>query len=189
VDNSGTPLADGALDSHYALGINPEGIVAGNPATVLTSTGAFPIPPWVGDGPLSAWIGLRNPDLAGAPGLYDYQTSFDLTGFDETTAILTGNWGADDSATISLNGVDTGQSVIGFAALQGFTISTGFHAGENTLDFIVTNGPNPETGTNPTGLRVEFTEATTATPEPASFVLFGLGLAGLGLWRNRRSAV
>ena len=67
-----------------------------------------------------------------------------------------------------------------------FTVTTGFLAGLNTLDFVVVN----LTGSaNPTGLRVTGLAGTfdiTAVPEAGSLGLFGIGLAGLSFAMRRR---
>jgi hypothetical protein len=53
---------------------------------------------------------------------------------------------------IRLNGTSTGITAGGFSGWSSFTITSGFVAGLNTLDFVVVNtGSSP----NPTGLRVE----------------------------------
>jgi hypothetical protein len=109
--------------------------------------------PWPGDGPKSKWIGPRSDELNGnAQGTYTYRTTFDLTGFNPATAVLTGQFAADNSAIIMLNGVAVGISGSGYSTFTPFAISSRFVAGVNTLDFVVTNNqPTP----NPTGLRVE----------------------------------
>jgi len=70
---------------------------------------------------------------------------------------LTGQWAADNGVSnILLNGLSTGYSGGDFNRWTSFTISSGFSAGLNTLDFIVNNGGGS------TGLRVEVTG--TASP-------------------------
>ena len=78
VDASGTPLPDGTIgDPHYSLVSVPS---LTTDIRVRTSAGGYPIPPYFGDDSLSAWIGPNNDVVInGRNGLYDYQTTFDLT--------------------------------------------------------------------------------------------------------------
>lgn len=182
VDAGGTPLPDGTIgDAHYSLIVVPGGTTT---IRVLTSAGGFPIGPWIGDNSTSAWIGPDNDtDADGPAGDYIYRTTFDLTGLIFGTASLSGLWSTDDGGVdILINGVSTGQTSGGFTAFSGFSINSGFIAGVNTLDFVVNNGGGP------TGLRVEVSGSATdisSTPEPASFVLFGAGFAGIFMLRRR----
>ncbi len=83
--------------------------------------------------------------------------TFDLTGLDPTTASISGTGSADDSAIIRLNGNATGQTFPAFNVLSTFSITSGFIAGVNTLDFVVSNGG---AGPNPTGLLVNSLSGT-----------------------------
>jgi hypothetical protein len=181
VDSSGIPLPDGTIgDSHYALVGVPSGTTT---LAVRTSAGGYPIPPWLGDDSLSAWIGPNGDQvLTGPTGNYDYQTTFDLTGLDPTTAVLNGLWASDDHGTdILINGVSTGFfNGGGFGSFDPFTITGGFVAGINTLDFLTNNI------TGPTSLRTEITGSASPSPEPSSLWLLGAGLLGLGSIRRRR---
>ncbi len=185
VDGTGTPLPDGTLgDPHYVLTGVPDNTSTTN-TIIRTSLGGFPIPPWIGDDGISAWIGPSNDSsLDGPAGLYDYQTTFDLTGLDPLTAFLTGQWAADNAGTdILINGVSTSNTAGGFDAWSPFTISSGFVSGVNTIDFLVSNGGGP------TGLRVELSgtaDALSGVPEPATFVMIGLGLVGFGVRSGRK---
>ncbi len=181
VDATGTPLANGTLDTHYSLVAGP---ILGAPRAA-DSTNGFPIPPWIGDDSISAWVGpVGDSQLDGPVATYDYQTTFSLTGFSAASASITGQWAADDAGLdILINGVSTGQvTTSAFTAFTAFTITSGFVAGLNTIDFIVSN-----TG-GPTGLRVEQTGTAdvSVVPEPAALALFGVGAAMLGLARRRR---
>ena len=176
VDTLGNPLPNGTVgDLPYVLTSVPGGTTD---LQVRTSAGGFPIGPWIGDDSLSAWIRPNNPGSNDPGGTFDYQTTFDLTGLNPATAVLIGQWATDDAGSdILINGVSTGQTAAGFTGWSSFTLSSGFIAGVNTLDFIVYNVPQV-TG-NPTGLRVEMS-GTAAVPEPSSlaqlFMQFGIVL-------------
>jgi hypothetical protein len=186
VNASGTPLPDSTVgDPHYALVSVPGGSTT---LLVRTAAGGYPIPPYIGNDSLSAWIGPNNDHILDGPvGHYDYQTTFDLTGFNPATASISGGWSTDNGGIrILLNGVDTGnaptsttQYGIGFAS---FSMTSGFLPGINTLDFIVNNDDGP------TALRVEMTGSADAsdTPEPASVTLLAFGIVGIAGYSRRR---
>jgi hypothetical protein len=151
VATGGSLLADGAIDPHYTITSSADLGFPGPSAFVINSSG-FPIPPWAVDGPISKWIGPQaNQSTGNAQGAYTYHTTFDLTGFNPATAVLAGQWAADNSAVMKLNGV-TMASEVGFTSLTPFSISSGFVSGVNSLDILVTNDPATP---NPTGLRLE----------------------------------
>lgn len=173
VDNTGVVIADGATDTHYTPS-----------STAVTSAGGFPVGPWLGDDALSTWISVGGHGSSPS-GPILYTTTFDLTGFDPTTASITGQWATDDGGTdIILNGVSTGQTSFGFSSWAPFSLPVGsaFVAGLNTLTFIADNSGGPG------GARVEMTGDATVAPEPGTMalgVMSGLGLLGL---RRRRHA-
>jgi hypothetical protein len=190
VDALGTPLPDGTIgDPHYTLVTVPAGRTTD--IRIRTSAGGYPIPPYIGDDSLSAWIGPNNdPQIDGPGGVYDYRTTFDLTGLVPSTASITGGWSTDNEGLeILINGVDTGnpgtpggQFESGFAP---FSIASGFAPGINTLDFLVNNDGGP------TALRVEMTgsaNASAVTPEPGAYALLGsLCLTSAVFLRRRRA--
>jgi hypothetical protein len=178
VDAAGIPLPDGTRpDPNYVLTAVPTGSMD---TLVRTSAGGYPIPPWIGDDPISTWIGPYNsPFLNGQLGLYHFRTTFDLTGLNPATAVLTGQWATDDIGDIWLNGaLMTGNSSLTWSTWYPILITTGFIDGVNTLDFVVNN-----TVLSYIGLRVEIS-GTADTPEPASLVLLAVGLAALTALRR-----
>ena len=182
VDNRHTTLGNYTAETHYVIVSTPDGSIPG--VRVATSANGFPIPPWLGDDSVSAWIGPNSDSaLDGATGQFDYRTTFDLTGFTASTAALSGQWSADNAGIdIKINGVSTSQTVASFNAFNSFAVTSGFISGLNTIDFFVRNDGGP------TGLRVE--GALTASPvsEPMSLAILGVSLAGTGLLRRLNRA-
>ena len=156
VDDSGGALGDGAIDSHYKIVVNPD---SASPDATVENSAAFPIVtgPWVANNAASKWIGPRF-DTAGAAGAvgvggdYVYRTTLDLAGFDPATVIVTGMWATDNEGSdIFINGQSTGQkNTTQFTALTPFTISSGFVAGVNSIEFKLNNS-----AVGYTGLRVD----------------------------------
>ena len=186
LSSTGAGLAWGAVDPNYTMTAGPAG--AGN-LLVVRNDGA-PFPPWVANvGTSVQWIAPQSDYRAGQSdpaGSYTFQTTFDLTGFYPSTAILTGEWASDNCSQIWLNGAYTGTEItpVGcLASMHPFTIASGFQAGINTLDFVVNNTDGP------TGLIVSLGGTANPIPEPATLTLLGFGLAGfwLLLRRNRKA--
>ncbi len=184
VDNSGDLLTVGAVDSHYSLMFSDD---------VLTPRAIIPHSAWVDDTQdFAQWINPaseQNPAGTArfAPGNYAYQLTLDLTGFDPSTAIISGQWATDNSASILLNGNATGitKPERGFESLDPFVLDFGFLSGVNTLTFLVNNAGSSN---NPTGLYVNMTSDISATvvPEPSTLALLGFG--SLGVWFAGRRA-
>ena len=164
----GSALAAGASDPHYSLVSNPSGST--ETAVATQRNGA-----WVASSAGSGWI---SPGASGnsswASGSYTYETSIDLTGYNASTALLTGTLAADDSVAIYLNHSATAAFIAtnGFASTASFSVS-GFQGGVNVIDFVVVNQSGPS------GLLVNGTftaqPVTIAAPEPASFILVAGG--------------
>jgi hypothetical protein len=156
VDDSGVALADAAIDSHYRIVVNPD---SASPDAIVENSGAFPIVagPWVANNGGSKWVGPRfdttgAAGAVGAGGDYVYRYVFDLAGFDPSTAVVTGLWATDNAGSdISINGQSTGQpNTTQFTSYTPFTISSGFVAGPNVIEFKLNNS-----AVGYTGLRVD----------------------------------
>jgi hypothetical protein len=158
VSDTGLPLADDAVELHYSYG---PGSAVTNTPFVITAGGGYPIGPWLGDDPLSAWIAPSEdsvgPNAANGSPNYAYQLSLDLTGLNPATAVIEGLWSTDDKGIdILINGISTGQSnTLGFVSWTSFQVTNGFTAGTNVLTFLVNNGVGQTAPSGPTGLRVE----------------------------------
>jgi hypothetical protein len=183
VDAGGTPLTAGDADSHYSLISAPATV----PLTALSTTRNAA---WTANTSTATWISPGSSGGTSWPiGDYDYRTTFSLAGLDPSTAELSGDWTSDNNACISLNGVTTAicSSFGGFGSAASFAILTGFQAGTNTLDFIVTNGGGP-TGVFVDSLVGTASPVSSETPEPSSILLFGTGALGLAGLLRRRAA-
>jgi uncharacterized protein (TIGR03437 family) len=155
----GILAADGSIDSHYALIGSADSLFPGPNALV-----GIPGFNWITNAasPVSKWISPRADGGNNSVGNYTYRTTFDLTGLNPATALITGRYAVDNSGLIKLNDnqVQPAVSDPGFLNWNAFTINSGFVAGVNTLDFVVTNTDCGSCSSNPTGLRVEFTSAS-----------------------------
>ncbi|MEM9352151.1 MAG: choice-of-anchor Q domain-containing protein [Planctomycetota bacterium] len=139
VDTQGSLLGDSVDDPHYTIQSQPAG---GSLTDATVPADGFPIPPWLPNEPDSRWIGPSAVDAVGPAGEYVYRTTFDLSGLDFANLgfEITGRWASDNTGSdIQINGVSTGQTNLDFTAFSPFTVSTGFVAGVNTLDFVVQN--------------------------------------------------
>ena len=172
VDDSGVSLSLGANEQHYQVAAGSPGIFT----PVVTSHGAY-----IANSASSSWI-----SLPGGHSSATYQTTFDLTGYDVSSASLDLNIAVDNSITdVLINGVSTGFSIAyGYPAFQSWhnlAISSNFLAGVNTLQFLAVNSGGPG------AFRVEASGDAAAVAEPGTVALFGLGLMGLAMTRKRKA--
>jgi hypothetical protein len=185
VDDSGNLLLAGQTDPHWTISSSPIGAV---PALVTANLDQN----WVANTVSSQWINANGIGQGPAPaGLYIYTLTFSLNQLDPSTAQITGGWASDNSSEIFLNGIDTGFSntAQGFRAFGQFSITNDFVAGENELQFDVTQDPDAPGGNgvgNPEGLQVNILSATAQpVPEPAPLSLFALSLLAPYIKRKR----
>jgi len=175
VGDNRLPLGEDQTDPHYVW--IPNGpLISPLPAYAATSPGGFPIPPWLPDNRVSAWISQNQNTFIPGGTSFTYQTTFDLTGFNPASARITGRWAADNRGqTIILNGTAvTAPAPSSFDAWASFNISSGFVPGMNRLQFVIFNDPDlaqPQLQ-NPGGVRVELAgtadlECTFAHPRPS----------------------
>jgi hypothetical protein len=187
VDDNGIVLAPGTSDPHWTITSVPGASSFVTPGAAVVQSNH---PAWIANDPVgtagSSFISVVPAGTTGIPGgQYTYETTFDLTGFDEKTFELAMRITADDSAEVFLNGNATGITHSGFGSFSDvFYLTDGFQAGLNNLSIVLTNG-----GDNPGGLRVELT-GFGQVPEPASMLVWGLmGAAFAGYtWRKRKAA-
>lgn len=170
VSDDGVALDDSTVDPHYRLSTNATDNAVAD-AVVHDST-IFPIVtgPWVANSATSKWIGPKPNTVDATGGDYAYVTTFDLTGFDPSTAVLLGSWATDNAGLdILLNGTSTGlQNTAQFGVLTPFTLTSGFVPGVNRLEFVLNNEANGYTALRVDRLRVgasrpTSTEAPTLT--------------------------
>jgi len=203
---SGLFLAPGVTDTHYTLTVNdlntgPSTIVPAGANSVESTNEGIPqgwpfLPGVYADDTLAQWIAPQA-DIVGIQGtgldsFFTYETTFDLTDFDLASVIITGHWTADNFlGQVKLNGNSIYSSssclsngAYAFQELGAFTISSGFQAGINTLDFNVTNSgcQNTPPRTNPTGLLVDISgsgilgSGQIDMPEPGTVFPVAIGL-------------
>lgn len=198
VDANGIAVTDNTPDPHWTL-VEPSP-VTGVPLAA-TSTGGFPIPPWLPDSIDSAWAGTLREDALG-PGSntnigvnadYHYQTTFSLAGLIPSTAAIAGRFAQDNFLVdVLVNGQSTGISdnVNSFTTWTNFAFDPAAIAnltpGDNTVTFIVRSA-QADGGDDYTSLRVEWlTRTADAIPEPGSGILALIGASAL-LGRRRRA--
>jgi len=150
----------------------------------------YPVGTWLANDAVSKWITptasqAQSLDPA-SNGTYTYTLTFDLTGYLAASAMFNARVAADNGVEVKLNN-NSITNAVGFSNWATFSASSGFVAGVNTLEFVVTN--YAQQSGNPTGLRVEFTDSNVnAVPEAETYAMMLGGLALLGVVARRRQS-
>ena len=102
-------------------------------------------PAYFADTASAAWVSPGSNGNAGAAGNYVYDLTVDLTGLDPASVTVTGVMGTDNDGAIWVNG-ESPAATTGFSAFgspTGFTIDSGWVAGENTIHVRANNAGDP----------------------------------------------
>lgn len=186
VDGTGNPLFLGAFDPHWTL----TGPGIATPVAARVTTTQSPLGLYAPDSG-SRWISVAD-ELGMLSEPYYFRLTFDLTGFNSDTAVLSGKWGVDNNELIRLNGSDSGigsgtlslsfSSLENFNRFHSFELTDGFVPGMNTLEIEVINTAAW------IALNVNSLAGTAAPiPEPGIPFLWVFGVSFLARWRNRQT--
>ncbi len=171
-DNNNYFLPGGMVDAHYQLVASADPFYPG-PNALTMHNGAFPLlANYFTNGLYSSWISpMTNSATGNSNGYYYYRTTFIMDTTDPTHAQINGRWASDNEGIdIRLNGASLGISNMvsgAFTKFYPFTITNGFTAGSNVIEFVISNGP----ATGPTALRAEMTGAAQPLSNSAPSVL------------------
>jgi len=196
VDSSGVPLAAGVADLNWEViaftdlgGTSLPGSIPVDPFVPTT-----PPAPWLadsadanGDVPSnSRWLSTNTSGQNIPAGFISFETTFDLSAFDASSANISGSFASDNTVSdVLVNGISTGDSGSNFLTWVPFSIDAALlNSGLNSIVFVSNNQGQT---VSPSGLRVDFNnpQATLLIPEPSSFALTSLCMMGLAGLRRR----
>lgn len=141
VDSNNLQLSGGSLDPHYQMRQVSGGAYTGNPnwTNAVAMDSSITWSQWIRPSD-ARWIYVADAANLGQDwGTYEFMTTFDLTGYDPSTAILAGKWALDQYGTIYLNGnlVATLPDGNWNNNLTSFSLTSGFLPGTNLLTFYI----------------------------------------------------
>jgi len=141
--STGVGLKAGEKDPHWMLTSTPDQSAAMPKPTWVCRTQ----PAYIPDDERSKWLSTSPKLPLLSAGDYVFSTTFDLTGFDPTTAKLRLAYAVDDEVVeVRLNGQVTPVNQVGTAnwssAMHPMELDAGFVSGVNALDVIVHNAAN-----------------------------------------------
>lgn len=162
-------LAAGSADPNWSVSNTNGCCTYSGAAAVLSASNLYSS--WNADDTNSQWISWSDTHTGGPPG-YTFTQSFDLTGYDPTTAAIQGTLWVDDGAYLYLNGQpltfadNTTWSATGSPGVP-FSVGPGnplFQTGVNTLTVVLTSSDS-----NYEGIRV-LIQSATAVPKTGQFM-------------------
>jgi hypothetical protein len=178
-------ISFGSLDDDWSLVSAPSGVTTGDAKVIVKNSS------WFDPEPDARWISSQSATSGStglAPGTYQYQLLFSLIKDPNLIYSIAADYGSDDGVTdIKLNG---NILVAGGGGFGGTTFPSSllndnqgfFNNGTNTLLATLANVGDG----NPTGFVMRGSVSSEPIPEPATLLLLGSGLAGLGLLRISR---
>jgi hypothetical protein len=165
-----TNTSPGGPDAHYRLQQSSDPLLLG-PNAIIWNMFGYPMAAFSGNfanySDTSAWIGPTSNNYASPAGQYIYRTIFVADSIDVTKpAKISGIWYENETGVdILINGHSTGNSFAVADSSNGkfskpFSVTNGFVAGLNTLDFVVVRGNPPFNGTyQESALRVDMSDS------------------------------
>ena len=141
VDDNNQQLSGGSHDPHYQMRQVSAGAYTGNPnwTNAVSMDTSITWSQWIKTND-ARWIYVADASNLGQDwGTYEFMTTFNLTGYDPSTAVLAGRWALDQDGTIYLNGNLAASLPDGNwnDNLTSFRLTSGFLPGTNTLTFYV----------------------------------------------------